>query len=137
MPFWLLKTEPTVYSYDDLVAKNRDVWDGVANPAALKNMRSMTAGDLAFIYHTGDEKSVIGIAEVVKAAYPDPKGDSEKSVVIDLKPKTKLKHPVSLKTIKADSAFAGWDLVRLPRLSVMEVNKKMWDRIVHLSEKTQ
>jgi len=136
MGFWLLKSEPDVYSYDDLVRDKKTVWDGVANNAALKHMREIRVGDLAFIYHTGDEKAVVGIAQVVKAAYPDPQLDDPKALVIDLKPQAKLKNPVGLKTIKADSLFEGSDLVRQARLSVMPMPQKLWDRILKLSEIT-
>ena len=86
MAFWLLKTEPTTYSWGDLVKAKRAVWDGVKNPTALRNLRDMKVGDHAFIYHTGDEKQIVGIAKVVKAAYPDPKAGDDSLVVVDLVP---------------------------------------------------
>lgn len=131
--YWLLKTEPTVYSYDDLVKEKKTVWSGVSNNAALKHMRSMKKGDLAFIYHTGDEKAVVGIAGVLSGPYADPGMDDPKLVVVDLKPKGPLKHPVSLAAIKADPRFAGFELVRIPRLSVMPVGKPVWDAILRMS----
>lgn len=131
--YWLLKTEPTVYSHEDLVKEKKTVWSGVSNNAALKHMRSMKKGDLAFIYHTGDEKAVVGIAEVLSGPYADPGGHDPKLVVVDLKPKEPLKHPVSLAAIKADPRFAGFELVRIPRLSVMPVGKPVWDAILRMS----
>lgn len=132
--YWLLKTEPTVYSYDDLVKEKKTVWSGVSNNAALKHLRSMKKGDLAFIYHTGDEKAVVGIAEVVSGPYPDPGAGDPKLVVVDLKPKGLLKNPVSLAAIKADPRFTGFALVRIARLSVMPVDKPVWDSILTMSK---
>ena len=86
MAYWLLKTEPSTYSWSDLLKAKRAVWDGVKNPTALRNLREMKVGDQAFIYHTGDEKAIIGIAKVVKAAYPDPKAGDDSLVVVDLEP---------------------------------------------------
>jgi predicted RNA-binding protein with PUA-like domain len=116
---WLLKTEPGTYSYDDLEREGRAVWDGVTNPVALKNLRAMKVGELAFVYHTGDERAVVGRAEVVKAAYPDPKGGGERLVVVDLEPAGRLAQPVTLETIKALPLFADSPLVRQGRLSVV------------------
>ena len=129
MSFWLLKTEPTCYSWSDLVKDKKATWDGVANPVALKNIRSMKKGDLVLIYHTGTEKQVVGIAEIISAPYSDPKEKDEKLTVIDLKPKHALKQPVTLSTFKSDKAFEGWDLLRIGRLSVVPVPEKMWKRI--------
>ena len=123
---WLLKTEPSTYSYADLEREGRAVWDGVANAVALRNMRAMAAGDLCFIYHTGDEKQIVGIAKVTKAAYPDPKGNDPRMVVIDLEPVRKLARPVTLAEVKADPRYADWELVRQARLSVMPVTAERW-----------
>ncbi|TEB12630.1 EVE domain protein [Pelotomaculum sp. FP] len=131
MAYWLMKTEPDEYSYFDLEQAGQDVWDGVKNFAALKNMKNMRPGDLAFIYHTGKEKSVIGIAEVVSAPYPDP---SQTNLLnIRIAPKYRLNHPVPLAAIKQDHGFAGWELVRLPRLSVMPVPPEFWMKIHHMA----
>ena len=132
--YWLVKTEPTVYSYADLVMEKKTVWSGVTNNAALKHMRSMKKGDLAFIYHTGDEKSVVGVAEVVKGPYADPAARDPKLVVIDLKPKEPLKNPVSLAAIKGHQQFADFALVRISRLSVLPVEKPVWDAIFRMSK---
>jgi predicted RNA-binding protein with PUA-like domain len=129
MATWLLKSEPDVYSYDDLARDGRTVWDGVNNPAANIHLRAMKPGDTAFIYHTGDEKRIAGLAKVVSAAYEDPKhpglngkGDIARPVV-DLEPMKPAKKPLSLADIKTDPRFdiEGFDLIRLPRLSVMPV----------------
>jgi predicted RNA-binding protein with PUA-like domain len=134
MARWLLKTEPDSYSWDDLARDKKTVWDGVNNALALKHIRTMAKGDLALIYHTGDERSAIGIAEVASKPYADPKDDDEKLAVVDVKPKRKLTRPVSLDEIKADPAFAGWDLLRIGRLSVVPVPDAMWQRIEELAQ---
>lgn len=129
---WLLKTEPGTYAFPTLLADKKATWDGVANATALIHMRTMKKGDLCLFYHTGDERQVVGIAEVTSAPYPDPKLDNPKMVVVDLKPKKALKVPVTLEAIKADPAFAGWDLLRISRLSVVPTPQAMFDRIVAL-----
>lgn len=134
MAYWLLKTEPDCYNWDRLVADKSTAWDGVANALALKHIRAIKKGDLAFIYHTGDERSAVGIAEVKSNPYADPKENDDRLVVVDVKPKTKLANPVSLSAIKSDPAFAGWDLIKNSRLSVMPVPDKLWKRILELSE---
>jgi predicted RNA-binding protein with PUA-like domain len=134
MARWLLKTEPDCYAWDDLVRDKRTVWDGITNALALKHLRSMKKGDAAVIYHTGDERAAVGVAEITSAPYPDPAQDEEKLAVVDLKPKRKLPQPVTLSDIKADKAFAGWDLLRIGRLSVVPVPDAMWDRLMELAE---
>jgi len=131
--YWLLKTEPHCYSWDDLSRDKKASWDGVTNALALKHIRTMKKGDLALIYHTGDERAAIGVAEITSAPHPDPKEDDEKLAVVDLKPKKKLKRPVTLDEFKADKAFAGWDLLRIGRLSVVPVPDAMWKRIEELA----
>ena len=133
MAKWLLKTEPDSYSWDDLVRDKKATWDGVSNPVALKHIRSMKKGDLALIYHTGNEKQIVGVAEVTSDAYPDPKEADERIAVVDLKPKSKLKSPVALSTIKSDPAFKEWELVRISRLSVMPVPDAIWKRLEKLA----
>ena len=133
MAFWLLKTEPSTYSYDDLARDKKTTWDGVTNATALKHLRTMTKGDLALVYHTGDERAVVAVAEISSAPYPDPKQDDEKLVVIDLKPKRKLKTPVALDQIKSDKAFDGWDLLRIGRLSIVPTPPAMWRRLMKLA----
>jgi predicted RNA-binding protein with PUA-like domain len=134
MARWLLKTEPDCYAWDNLVRDKRTVWDGVSNALALKHIRTMKKGDAALVYHTGNERAAIGIAEVASDPYPDPKEGDEKLVVVDLKPKKKLARPVTLDDIKADKAFAGWDLLRISRLSVVPVPEAMWDHLLELAE---
>ena len=104
-----------------MVKDKKTTWDGVSNALALKHIRGMKKGDQALIYHTGDERAAVGVAEVVTNPYPDPKEKDEKLVVVDLKPKKKFPQPVTLSDIKADPAFAGWDLLRIGRLSVVPV----------------
>src|SRR5438067_402024 len=107
MARWLLKTEPDCYSWDNLVKDKKTVWDGVSNALALKHLRTMKKGDLALVYHTGDERAAVGVAEIVSNPYTDPKEGDDKLAVVDLKPKKKLARPVTLAEIKADPAFAG------------------------------
>lgn len=130
---WLLKTEPDVYSYANLVRDGTTMWDGIANNAALKHMRSMQPGDLALIYHTGDQRQIVGIAEIMGAAYPDPNKGDPKLLVFDLRPLHPLPAPVTLAAIKADPFFTSWALVREPRLSVMPVSPEQWARILAMA----
>ncbi len=133
MACWLLKTEPSTYSFADLQRDKKATWDGVSNSLALKHIRSMKKGDLAFIYHSGDEKSIVGIAEIVSNPYPDPKQHDEKLVVVDLKPKEALKKPVPLAAVKASEEFAAFELVRMSRLSVMPVSTAHWKTLLAMS----
>ena len=130
--YWLLKTEPSTYSYADLERDKKAVWDGVSNALALKHLRSMKRGDFAFIYHTGDEKQVVGIAEITSDAYPDPKENDARLVVVDLKPRERLKRPVTLGEVKALSEFRDFELVRMGRLSVMPVSEERWKKLVRM-----
>ena len=142
MAYWLLKTEPDCYAWDDLARDKSTTWDGVSNALALRHIRSMKKGDLALVYHTGDERAAVGVAEVKSQPYADPKEGDERlagsgelrRAVVDVKLKKKLAQPVSLAVIKADKAFAGWDLIRNSRLGVMPVPDAMWKRIMELSE---
>lgn len=131
MNYWLLKTEPDTFSWDDLVKAGKATWDGVRNPRARNNIKNMKKGDLAFIYHTGDEKSVIGIARVEKEAYPEP-GDTA-WLVVDLVPEKKLKNPVTLAEVKAEKDLKDMTLARVPRLSVQSVEKSEYDKIIKMS----
>jgi predicted RNA-binding protein with PUA-like domain len=126
---WLLKTEPNDYSYDQLEAEGRTRWDGVSNPAALKNIRSMKVGDRAFLYHTGKEKAVVGVVEVVSEPYPDPEAKNPKLVVVDIEARGRLGRAVSLAEIKALPAFEGSPLVRQGRLSVVPLTPDQWKTV--------
>jgi predicted RNA-binding protein with PUA-like domain len=126
---WLLKTEPGTYGYDDLEREKRATWDGVGNPVALKNLRAMKEGDAALIYHTGDEKAVVGTALVVRAAYPDPRSDDPRRVVVDLTAAGRLPRPITLAEIKALPAFAESPLLRQGRLSVVPLTKTQWNAL--------
>jgi predicted RNA-binding protein with PUA-like domain len=123
---WLVKTEPGTYSFGDLEQQGRTVWDGVNNPVALRNLRAMKVGDPVVVYHTGDEKAAVGLAEVVRAAYPDPKKRDERLVVVELEAKGPLASPVTLATIKGLAAFAESPLVRQGRLSVVPLTAAQW-----------
>lgn len=135
MTTYLLKTEPSVYSYADLARERETVWNGVANPAALANIRAMRPGDEALIYHTGDERAVVGLAKVIGKPIEDPeqlgltKDGQPKFAVVKLAAAAAGKEPVTLATMKQDERFAGFDLLRLPRLSVMPVPPAM-DRLI-------
>lgn len=131
---WLFKEEPTNYSYDDLVRDGKTSWTGVRNPLAQKHLRSVQKGDRVFFYHTGDVKAVIGIAKAAAAAYPDPADKTGKLYAVDVVPVRKLKHPVTLAAVKADTAFASFPLTRMPRLSVMPVTDDEWSRIEAMSK---
>ncbi len=128
--YWLLKTEPSTYAYADLERDGKGAWDGVANPVALKHLRAMTTGDECFVYHTGNEKRIVGIARVTKAAYPDPKQSDQRLVVVDLVPVRRVARPVTLAEVKGDGRFADWELVRIGRLSVMPVSEARWKAIL-------
>jgi predicted RNA-binding protein with PUA-like domain len=134
MNYWLLKTEPSDYTYDQLVKDNKTVWDGVGHNTALINIRNSRKGDLVFIYHTGDERQVVGIAELISDPYKDPKSDNPKMTVFDIKPVKKLVKPVTLAQIKADKRFSEFRLVKESRLSVVSVPKEIWDSILKMSE---
>ena len=129
---WVLKTEPSEYGFPDLVRDRRTRWEGVSNPVALKHLRSMEEGDDALIYHTGNEKAVVGLARVASAPYPDPK--DAKLVVVDVEPVKPLRRPVTLAEIKAEPAFADLGLVRVPRLSVVPVEPAQWKRLLGMAE---
>lgn len=126
MALWLMKQEPDCYAYADLERDGETTWDGVANPLALKHLRACAAGDLVFYYHTGKEKAVVGVMEVVSAV---PDVADPKKVTVTVRPVRRMANPVTLATVKADSAFAKWELVTQARLSVMPVTKALWDRI--------
>jgi len=124
---WLFKTEPGEYSYDDLERDKKATWDGVSNNLALKHLREIRLGDVILIYHTGNDKAIVGLAEAISDPHPDPNDPTQNLMVINIKPKRRFPHPVTLQEIKAVEALKDFDLVRLPRLSVMPVGKEHWD----------
>ena len=126
---WLLKTEPSTYSWADLEREKTAVWDGVSNPVALRNLAAMKVGDDALIYHTGAEKAVVGLARVTKAAYPDPKAKDPKLLVVELTPTRGLARAVTLAEIKGDALFRDSPLVRQGRLSVVQVTDEQFRRL--------
>ena len=130
MARWLIKSEPGDYSYDDLERDGAACWDGIKNAAALIHLRKIKAGDELFVYHTGKERRIVGIARATSAAYPDPAQGDERWAVVDIEPVKRLAHPVTLAAIKADEAFADFDLVRIGRLSAMPVPATLWKRIL-------
>ncbi len=113
------------------------MWDGVSNNLALKHLRNIKAGDLAFLYHTGKERALVGIAEVISDPYPDPSRNDTRLVVVDVKAKEELPQSVSLAEVKADSAFSDFPLVRLPRLSIMPVTPPQWNRLLAMAGASQ
>lgn len=126
---WLLKTEPSAYSWSDLEREKNAVWDGVTNPVALKHIAAMKPGDDALIYHTGEERAVVGLARVTKAAYQDPKANDTKLLVVELAPVKRVARPVTLADIKADPMFQESPLVRQGRLSVVSLNDEQFQRL--------
>lgn len=131
--YWILKTEPSTYSYDDLVKEQRTVWDGVKNNLALRHIRSMQKSDRVLIYHSGKEKALVGLAEVVKGPYPDPQQNDPKLVVMDIKATKPLRNQVTLADVKSDRAFKDLALVRMPRLSVIPVDAASWKRLLKMA----
>lgn len=130
---WLFKTEPSTYAYDQLERDGKTVWDGVANPVARKHIAAVKRGDQVLIYHTGDQKAVVGIAKALSDGYPDPKQKDEKAAVVDLAPAQRLQRPVTLAELKQRPSLKDFPLVRLPRLSAMPVSAAEWKEIDRLS----
>ncbi len=134
MNYWLIKSEPNTYSWDDFVAKEKDHWDGVRNYQARNNIKEMKPGDLALFYHSVKAKEIVGIAEVVSDHYPDPTIDDDRWVVVDLIPHLKLKNPVKLDQVKKEERLSEMVLVKNSRLSVQPVKAEEFDVIIQLSE---
>jgi predicted RNA-binding protein with PUA-like domain len=134
---WLFKEEPSTYSFDALVADRRTVWSGVKNPLAQKHLHAVRRGDRIFYYHTGNEKSVVGIAKALGNAYQDPDDKAGRQAVVEIAPVKKLPRPVTLAAIKADPAFRTFALVRIGRLSVMPVSDEEWERIERMAASTR
>ncbi len=133
MARWLFKEEPTHYSFADLERDGTTLWDGVANNLALQNLRKVRPGDQVLYYHTGQEKAIVGVMQVVSDPTPDPVAEGGRRVLVCVKAVRRLHHPVSLRRIKADPSLADWELVRLPRLSVLPVTEVQWQRVEELS----
>ena len=133
MRYWLLKSEPSTYAWDRLVKDGRTHWDGVRNHQAANNLKAMKRGDRAFFYHSGEGPAVVGIAEIVKEAYPDPGDASGRFVMVDVAPVAAVKTPVTLAQIKADAKLAQFALVRQGRLSVVPVAAEEWQHICRMA----
>jgi predicted RNA-binding protein with PUA-like domain len=133
MARFLVKTEPSTYSFANLLRDKRTVWDGVSNPVALKHLATIRKGDTVIVYHTGDEKQAVGLAVAASDAYPDPKLKDPKRPVVDLAADRALPKPVTLAQVKADATLKGTELARLPRLSVMPFSEAQFQRLLRLA----
>lgn len=133
--YWLMKSEPDAYSWDDLVAEGEGTWDGVRNYRARNNLAAMQVGDEAFFYHSNIGLEIVGIVSISVAGIPDPTDDTGRWAAVKVKPVRKLKRPVTLREIKADPELAEIELVKLSRLSVAEIRRSEWDYILALSER--
>jgi predicted RNA-binding protein with PUA-like domain len=131
--YWILKTDADTYPFDQLQRERRTTWDGVTNALALKHIRGMVKGDRALIYHSGDEKALVGLATIASAPYPDPKAGDPKVVVVDVQAGKRLARPVTLAAVKADPAFADLGLVRMSRLSVIPVPPTLWKKLLAMA----
>lgn len=133
MAFWLMKSEPGAYSWQQLIKDKRTAWNGVRNFQANNNMKAMKAGDKAFFYHSGEERAIIGIMKIVRAWHPDPADKSGRFGMVDVVPIKALKKPVTLAGMKADKLLSRMALIRQGRLSVSAVTKEEWERILELA----
>jgi predicted RNA-binding protein with PUA-like domain len=134
LQYWLLKSEPDCFSYEDLLAKGREHWDGVRNYQARNNLSAMHIGDLCLFYHSVSEKAVVGIAEVASTAYPDPTTDDDRWGVVDVVPKKKLKRPVTLAEIKENPALQDMKLIRQSRLSVTPLTEDEFNEVLKMGK---
>jgi len=132
---WLFKTEPSVYSYQQLEKDKKTMWDGVANNLALKHLKDIKKGDLILIYHTGEERQAVGIARALSGAYPDPSKGNLRMLVVDIEAVKPLPKPVTLAEVKANKKLANFDLVRLSRLSIMKVTDEQWEILEGMAKK--
>ncbi|MBK7558515.1 MAG: EVE domain-containing protein [Chitinophagaceae bacterium] len=133
MAYWLVKSEPSAYSWDQLVNEKQTCWSGVRNYAARINLRAMKKGEEVLFYHSNEGVEIVGIAKIAKEAYPDPTTDDDRWVAVDIKPVRKLKKPVPLEILKKDKRLANMDLVRLGRLSVQTVKPEEWEMVMELA----
>jgi len=134
MRYWLVKSEPDAFSWDQQVKNDVEPWTGVRNHSAKSNLKAMSKGDLAFFYHSNVGKEIVGVVKVVREAYPDPTAEKGDWVSVDMKAVAPMPKPVTLTQIKEDPAFAGIPLIRQSRLSVMELEPKHWQRICEMGE---
>ena len=134
MRYWLVKSEPDAFSWDQQAANGVEPWTGVRNHMAKNNLKAMSVGDLAFFYHSNVGKEIVGVVEVARAAYPDPSAEKGDWVCVDMKAVGPVPKPVSLTTIKAEPALAGIALIRQSRLSVMELSPEHWARLCEMGE---
>jgi predicted RNA-binding protein with PUA-like domain len=135
--YWLAKQEPSGprgYNFETLKKDKKTIWDGVHNNLALKHMREIKKGDLVLFYHTGDERQIVGIMEIISEPYPNPKENNERFIVFDVKYKKSLNRPITLDEMKKQKKFQNWELIRISRLSVMPVPKQIWDAIIDISQ---
>jgi predicted RNA-binding protein with PUA-like domain len=132
---WLFKTEPSVYSYQQLVKDKQTMWDGVGNNLALKHLKDIKKGELIFIYHTGDEKAAVGVAKALGGAYPDPSKGNPRLLVVDIEPVRALPKPVTLAEVKAHPKLKNFDLVRNSRLSIMKLTDEQWEIMEGMAKK--
>jgi predicted RNA-binding protein with PUA-like domain len=134
MGHWLFKSDPEAYGLDDLERDKKTTWDGVRNPLALRHLRAAKKGDSVFIYHSGEQKAIVGEAEIIKEAYLDPKKKDPKLFVVDIQFVKRVKRPVTLSEVKARKEFADFPLVRMSRLSVMPVTDAQWKSLSKMGE---
>ncbi len=132
--YWLMKSEPDAYSWDDLLAEGEGTWDGVRNHRAANNLRAMQVGDEAFFYHSNIGKEIVGVVQISKSGIPDPSDPEGKWAAVKVKPVRKLARPVTLKEVKADPKLAEMELVKLSRLSVAVVTPEEWAYILKLAD---
>lgn len=132
--YWLAKQEPSSYNFEKLKTEKKTTWDGVHNNLALKHINNMKKGDQIMFYHSGDQKQIVGIMEVISKPYSNPKESNKRFVVVDVKYKKQLSKPVTLSEIKKQKKFQNWELLRISRLSVMPVPKNIWDSIIKMSK---
>ena len=133
MAYWLLKSEPSSYSWDQLMADGRTHWDGVRNAQALNNLRAMKAGDRAFFYHSNEGKEIVGIVEVVRTFYPDPTDRAGKLGMIDIKPVVPVVRPIGLSAMRAKPELSGLSLLKQSRLSVCPVTESEWSALCKMA----
>ena len=132
---WLFKTEPSVYSYQQLVKDKKTMWDGVGNNLALKHLKDIKKGEPIFIYHTGDEKAAVGVAKALGGAYPDPSKGNPRLLVVDIEPVRALPRPVTLAEVKAHPKLKNFDLVKNSRLSIMKLTDEQWEIMEGMARK--